>query len=867
MFKKLLANLPFNPSLISQVAFYTDRLKQEKSIRRLSLFFIMFTMLLQMFAVIVPPEKSLAASDNHILDGLTETKSPQANRDYLLQSWDNSEDIRAIYGTFGVTRDDIAGMELKKVTVFSGSADYWTIGRNSLYGYSKVSQQYKDTQVTIQYSGTATADPSDDRYVYNRQLKAWDIVNKTGNYYSALKGTIQSTGETFWILYDCGNLTKLTRYAPPPPPAPAPPIDPLNATCSVAGPLIIPVDATTITFPVQIGIPAGSTMPAGNTDSTGSGGNGLHLSVTSRGDPSTWDKYTIPDLAPSPPDKQSNYIPLNAGTVGLGYYEFVWSDGHTYRRYYVKDAHSSNFTVTMSVRVNSLDKKLVVRLLDRERGEWLPYNSTCEVAVQREVPPPAEPTPPPVAPTPPPVVPTPPPVVPTPPVVPPTPPTPPTPEPPKPELDIRKSILNKPAFMKPGDSFTYVIQYRNKVNASLAENVVITDELDTRYFNVDSVSPVDAKVTNGFLKYERGSLPFSNDYQEIRVNVTLKDQISSGTNVCNVGRISADMTTAVSTSPVCIGVITPCPYDASVDNINNPNCAEPKIVCELLTTTINRTTRTVDFKTTISSTNQPNTTIYGYKYNFGDKTPEITKQSTSLSDETSHTFVAGTYTATVVVTYGARGVAGKKETACVAPVSFDADQALGKSKTVINKTQDKVGKSALETKLHAGDVLEYTLVTTNIQNYDRTGITISDYIGDVLEYAILDEAFLKGQGGVFDSKTKKITWSNLTIPANKELVRTFRVTIKSPIPTTNSPSGVTTGFDCKISNEYGNEITINIDCPLVKGIETLPKTGPGASVLMLTFITTLVGYFFARSRLLVKELSIVRTDYAMTGGM
>jgi len=36
---------------------------------------------------------------------------------------------------------------------------------------------------------------------------------------------------------------------------------------------------------------------------------------------------------------------------------------------------------------------------------------------------------------------------------------------------------------------------------------------------------------------------------------------------------------------------------------------------------------------------------------------------------------------------------------------------------------------------------------------------------------------------------------------------------------------------------------------------------------MMVFVTTVVGYFFSRSRLLAKEMDLIRSDYAATGGM
>lgn len=819
MFKKLVANLPFNPSLIAEIGFYTERLKAEKVVRRLSFMFIVAAMFVQMFAVITPPQRSLAASANHILDGLSSYNSTEYNRNYLLKSWDENADVRAIYSYFGLTRSDLESTV--KDTVFSQEADYWTTGRNSLSGYSEVDQQYKNTQITIEY------EPG--KNVYMRQLKAWDIVNKSGQNKTGLKGTIKATGETFWILYDCGNFTKIGKYIPPPPPPP--PKNPLSAVCSLTGPIILKEEDKSVSIPVRITLPKGKTVPKGSTSSDGNSGTGLHIGVTTVGGNKNWNvsdnsKIAQPPLVP--PDKQTDYIPTNTSTKGLSYYDFVWDvDGQTYRRYYVTSAQSTSFEVTINVKINKLDKNLAVRLLDRDLGAWLPHNSSCEVPLTRKVPPP-----------------------------------------PTPNLKIVKTILNKPSVLKPGDTFTYLIQYKNTVNASVAENVVITDKLDTEHFTVVSVSPTEAKVNSaGVLKLELGNLASSNEYQNIKITVRLKDEISSGTSVCNASKITATNANADEKS-VCVGVITPCPYDSTVDNIDNPNCKTPKLVCEVVDYAVNRTTRKASYRTTVTSTNPANTTVKGYQYSYGDDVEE-SFASSQYQHEATHTYQPGEYSMNVVITFQ---TTGQDETTdqtitCAANIDFDEDQAVGQSKTVRNITQDKTGELAQKTTVRGKDVLEYKLATTNAQNYERTNIEVSDYIGDILDYAELDEAFLKEQGGTFDKATNKITWSNVTIPANGEVLHAFQVKIKDPIPSTNLPSAMTTNFDCKISNEYGNEITINVSCPLVKGIETLPNTGPGSSLMALTGITFIVGYFFSRSRLLAREMDLVRIDYASTGGM
>ncbi len=665
MFKKLVANLPFNPSLITQVGFYADRLKKEKSIRRLSFVFISLAMFIQMFAVIAPPERSLAASSNHIQNGIR-------TRQDILNGWDfYGSDLAAIYEQFGITRADIAALPLHpNETIRSTDKDYWSIGRNSLTGYSNVHPLYKISQVKIQHLGKNTASTADDRYIYQRALRAWDIKNPS-NTYRAFRGTISATGQPFWILVDCGNLTTIGSYTPPPP--------------------------------------------------------------------------------PPTPEK-------------------------------------------------------------------------------------------------------------------PTPPPPPTPEPPKPKIEIKKTIVDNPSKLNPGDSLTYRIEYRNSAVNSLAKDVVIEDQLDTK--NYDIISPKNLSINNGFLKHDVGSLSYSTSYNVLSITVKLKDQVPSGTKVCNKARITSKNATAANSNEVCVGVIVECPYDSRIPDVNNPNCVEPKIVCSVVDAAINRTTREVTYKTIVTSSNPENTDVISYNYDFGDGANQEFKYK-ELEHQTKHSFGAGDYTTTVTITYRTTGQeeTGDKTIDCSVPISFEEDQPLGQSKSVSNITQDKTGEIAESSLVNGGDVLEYTLLTTNSQNYDREGLTVDDYIGDLLDYSTLDMEFLKEQGGAFDEESNKIIWNDVSILGASSAEHKFRVTIKDPIPSTNAPSTVSTSYDCKISNEYGTEITMDINCPLVKNLETLPNTGPGAGLTMTVGATTVIGYFFARTRLLAKEIGIIRKDYVTSGGV
>ena len=365
--------------------------------------------------------------------------------------------------------------------------------------------------------------------------------------------------------------------------------------------------------------------------------------------------------------------------------------------------------------------------------------------------------------------------------------------------------------------------------------------------------------------YNVGNLKGSNSNKFLKIKVRLKNPLTAK-QVCNAARVSADNASAVNSDTVCNKIIKPCKYNPDLPS-NDPNCVQPDVVCSVVDAIVDRTLRRVTYKATVESSNPAQTQVKSYVYDFGDSSSVLTKQSSSYTDTQVHTYEPGSFTAEVYATYTATGVSGEQKTdVCPAPIDFEEDQPLGEEKTVSNITQELDGEEALNSKVRAGDVLEYSLTTINTQNYNRIEIKIQDYIGDVLEYADLDMEFLKEQGGSFDEEDQKVYWEDVSIDANSEVVMKFRVTMKNPIPSTNRPSDESINYDCVITNFYGNEVELDVSCPAVKGIETLPNTGPGTSLLLTTGITSVVGYFFARSRLLSKELNIIRDDYAATGG-
>jgi hypothetical protein len=182
-------------------------------------------------------------------------------------------------------------------------------------------------------------------------------------------------------------------------------------------------------------------------------------------------------------------------------------------------------------------------------------------------------------------------------------------------------------------------------------------------------------------------------------------------------------------------------------------------------------------------------------------------------------------------------------------------------KTAINVTQGLSAEETPGSKVKANDVIEYSLITTNPNDQIMKDYLVEDYIGDLLDYADLDEQFLVKQGGTYDAASKKVIWTIQTIPAKGELKNTFRIKMKPSIPVTNNPNTTAPDYDCKMQNGYGNEVVLNVDCSVVKTVETLPNTGPGTTIAIAVSISTLSGYFLMRNRMLSKEVGIIKRFY------
>ncbi|MCA9332374.1 hypothetical protein KDA00_00705 [Candidatus Saccharibacteria bacterium] len=184
MFRKLVSNLPFNPSLINQVSFYAKRMHKEESVRRIGVGLVALALFIQIFAVVSPPEPTLARVGNDIIPGGAVGATDKAKQGSLVNHCNsNNYDFATILDYFGINCTDLFFGEVKTINSADYGGQLYSMGR-APYGIAG------ETPVTIPGSGT----------YYMRLLNGWGNAN-----YKAIVGT-RSNGTPFMVLFDCGNI-------------------------------------------------------------------------------------------------------------------------------------------------------------------------------------------------------------------------------------------------------------------------------------------------------------------------------------------------------------------------------------------------------------------------------------------------------------------------------------------------------------------------------------------------------------------------------------------------------------------------------------------------------------------------------------
>ena len=128
MFRKIVANLPFSPSLVGQLSFYARRLRKEETTRRAGLIVTALALVVQSLAVFSPPEAVNAASSADFVPGGVNGKQD------LMRHYDrNTGKLKSVLTSLGITRADLNGTSKKTI----GEKGNFNWSRTSLYSHAQ----------------------------------------------------------------------------------------------------------------------------------------------------------------------------------------------------------------------------------------------------------------------------------------------------------------------------------------------------------------------------------------------------------------------------------------------------------------------------------------------------------------------------------------------------------------------------------------------------------------------------------------------------------------------------------------------------------------------------------------------------------
>lgn len=219
MFEKIIANLPYNPKVIRDLGFYARRIRRESSLRRLGLLFIVLAFFVQFYAVISPPQPSLAASTNDMINGGFSSVS-----ELVADCTANLKQYQTTLSYYGISCNDLSFGQTVSLVSTSYNKQLFSMGWNPQGATNVITNKPTDEQ-PVNIPGIVSP-------LYWRYLWSWDSASYST--YQAVKVTSNLTGKTYFILYTCGNLVSVglpTPYTPPPTPTPAPAPTPKPSPC------------------------------------------------------------------------------------------------------------------------------------------------------------------------------------------------------------------------------------------------------------------------------------------------------------------------------------------------------------------------------------------------------------------------------------------------------------------------------------------------------------------------------------------------------------------------------------------------------------------------------------------------------------
>jgi hypothetical protein len=433
------------------------------------------------------------------------------------------------------------------------------------------------------------------------------------------------------------------------------------------------------------------------------------------------------------------------------------------------------------------------------------------------------------------------------------------PQPPKPKLTVHKSLITNSVAHR-GDIVKFRLEYQNIQPDSLATNFRLRDSIDGN-FEFVSLDDMSSKSGNTVQIARSGHLGHTNSpYVSILV-VKVKAQAANQAVICNSATVNSDQDSATSERP-CVTIIVPAAPLPPTPVVNAPSG-----YCVASSAFVGGSNK--DFTIRTEAYVQNGTQVTGYNFDVDANGSIDAHDSTNLAtfDKQFKGLATGQHTVLVYVDLKNSTGQTVRTHVCQAQINIAEDARVNLSKSVTNLTK---GGDANSTTVSNGDILEFKLVTKNVTSTAYKNYEGQDYIGSVLQYAdVVDTSQITLQDMNLDSQNY-LHWKIPNLAAQTSDVKTIKVKVKDVIPNTNTPSKLSPDYNCSFTNDYGNEVTMNVNCPAAKSVEqaatALPNTGPGTTITIGAIIAAVAGYLFSRSRIMARELLIIRDEYQSSGG-
>lgn len=188
MLKKLLKNMPFNPSLIEHLPAYIKTVKAERRIRVAGLIVFICALAVQIFITLSPAQPTLTSSPNDLIRG-----GFKSQLEAVTDCTNNVQGYKTILARFSITCSDISSATTTQIKSTAFGDQLYTLNR---LGYG----QNSEVQTVI-----------NGQTYWFRPLNVWNKFGSSS--FTVLSGRSQ-TGSTFELLYSSGNLALAGKPTP-----------------------------------------------------------------------------------------------------------------------------------------------------------------------------------------------------------------------------------------------------------------------------------------------------------------------------------------------------------------------------------------------------------------------------------------------------------------------------------------------------------------------------------------------------------------------------------------------------------------------------------------------------------------------------